>query len=163
MDEMLISKGELYDPKKEAVAKLRNEKSALKEKLDAPSESAIDTDVNDLRTPDELCKVIVDRHRQVDDSEAKLKQMEDNLAAKKASDQKFKNELGRQHTGMIKPMNEKLESQKNENDKVSKENEEMKKKCEALKERQSKVIENQKMAKEMTSILNKVSKNPNNF
>ena len=55
-------------------------------------------------------------------------------------------------------MNEKLESQEIENGKVAKENEEMKKKCEALKERQSNVIENQKMAKEMTSILNKVSK-----
>ena len=159
---MLISKGKLNDPKKESVSELRNKSSSLKEKLDQLDASeANDTDLNDLKTPDEYYKEIVNHHQEVDTSEAKLKQMEDNLAAKKVSDLKLINEVGRQHVGMIKPMNEKLDSQENENDKVFKKNEEMEKKCEDL-EVQSNVNENQKMAKEMTSILNKVS-NPNKF
>lgn len=155
MNETLISKGKLNDPKKEVVAKLRNEMSSLKEKLDqldAPEE-ATDTDAIVLKSPDECYQEIINHHRDVDNSEAKIKQMEDNLAAKKVSDQKIKNELGRQHIEMIKPMKEKLNSQEKENLKVSKENEDMEKKC----DRQSKAIENQKMDKEVTSILNKVS------
>ena len=155
MNETLISKGKLNDPKKEVVAKLRNEMSSLKEKhdqldLDAPEEA---TDTDAMKSPDECYQEIINHHRDVDNSEAKIKQMEDNLAAKKVSDQKIHNELGRQHIEMIKPMKEKLNSQEKENLKVSKENEEMEKKC----DRQSKAIENQKMDKEVTSILNKVS------
>jgi len=155
VNETLISKGKLNDPKKEVVAKLRNEMSSLKEKLDqldAPEE-ATDTDAIVLKSPDECYQEIINHHRDVDNSEAKIKQMEDNLAAKKVSDQKIKNELGRQHIEMIKPMKEKLNSQEKENLKVSKENEDMEKKC----DRQSKAIENQKMDKEVTSILNKCS------
>merc|ERR1712223_1378007 len=56
VNETLISKGKLNDPQKEVVAKLRNEMSSLKEKLDqldAPEE-ATDTDAIVLKSPDEF-------------------------------------------------------------------------------------------------------------
>ena len=109
--------------------KLRSEQKSVQDQivlLDAPLENKV------VETIPELKESIAKEEKSMEVLKTKFEQLESSMSSKRASENRFKAEIQRQHKELLKPMGEKFEVKNAQVEKITKDVDKLKQKCKSL-------------------------------